>query len=164
MKPTTLDAIYRSHFKDIYCYSLALCQNHYDAEDLVQETFYRAYLYLEDCPERQVKPWLFKVAHNAFIDSIRKRGRNQLENEEFFQKRSDFVSPESEFIKRELLQSIAHIIKRLPENQKQAILLCDYCALTYEEAADIMGIRLGNLKVLLFRARQKVRQEKGEND
>jgi RNA polymerase sigma-70 factor, ECF subfamily len=49
METNNLDTVYQSYVKDIYRYLRSLCGDHHTAEDLVQETFYRAYLYLEDC-------------------------------------------------------------------------------------------------------------------
>lgn len=164
MKPATLDAIYKSYFQDVYGYLFSLCPDHFLAEELVQETFFRAYLYLETCQADQVKPWLMKVAYNAFIDSQRKGQHFQTRDDTFFQQLTDFTTPEEDFIQREQFQEITQIIDSLPEKQKQAILLYDFRNLTYQEAAEQMHIRTGHFKVLLFRARQKIRQEKGRND
>ncbi|NLK52997.1 MAG: sigma-70 family RNA polymerase sigma factor, partial [Syntrophomonadaceae bacterium] len=78
MERKTLDDIYRFYMLDIYRYLYSLCHNHYLAEDLLQETFYRAYLHLEDCRGEKVKPWLFRVAYNAFIDVMRQQKRRNL--------------------------------------------------------------------------------------
>lgn len=59
---------------------------------------------------------------------------------------------------QEKLKEINYFIDRLPENQKQAILLCDFNGLSYKEASEIMNISLSYFKVLLFRARQKYKK------
>lgn len=76
MKPNSLDELYQIYVQDIYAYLRSLCHDHYLAEDLMQETFYRAYLYLENCREDKIKPWLFRVAYNAFVDYTRKAKRS----------------------------------------------------------------------------------------
>lgn len=164
MKRKTIDDIYRSYIKDIYRYLLSLCHDHYLAEDMMQETFYRAYLYLEDCPEGKIKPWLFRVAHNAFVDFKRKDSRSQLKDGEFFKTISYSRTPEDELLAREQFEEIDAVIDCLPEKQRQAILLCDFYDMSYREAAEIMDISLAHFKVLVFRARQKIRQNRERDD
>lgn len=160
MKRHSLDSLYQMYVKDVYRYLLSLCRDRHTAEDLVQETFYRAYLYLEPCKDNKIKPWLFRVAYNAFIDSYRKEKRSVPAQPEFFHGLADGQTPEQQWLQQELWESIGTAIAGLPANQQQAILLYDFHGFTYQEAADIMGIRLSYFKILLFRARQCVRQQK----
>lgn len=71
----TIEKIYKLYINDVYRYLYSLSCSHHVAEDLVQETFYRAYLYLEDYENQNVKSWLFKVAYHTFVDYIRKEKR-----------------------------------------------------------------------------------------
>ena len=157
MKSKNLDDIYRSYMGGIYRYLLSICNDHYLAEDIMQETFYRAYLYLENCPDERIKPWLFRVAHNALVDFMRKNMRSTSEDGEFFAKIADPKTTEDEFLRQERMMGIDVAVNILPERQKQAILLCDFNGLSYNEAADIMDVSTGHFKVLLFRARQRMR-------
>ena len=164
MKKNTLDYIYESYMMDIYRYLLSLCCNSYVAEDIMQETFLRAYLHFEACTNENVKPWLFKIAHNAYIDYKRKESRSVAEEKEFFNNISDNKNTEEQVLIKEQLKEINNLIEKLPENQKQAILLCDYNDLSYKEASEVMGVSLPRFKVLLFRARQNIRQKVGRGD
>lgn len=139
-------------------YLLFLSHDHHIAEDLVQETFYRAYLYLEDCHEDRIKPWLFKVAYHVFIDYVRKGSRNIVIQADFFERISDSHNTENVLVNKEFWEEIYRAIGRLPTNQQQALLLYDFHDLTYKEAADIMEISLSHFKIVLFRARQQLRQ------
>jgi RNA polymerase sigma-70 factor (ECF subfamily) len=150
------------YMKDVYRYLLFLCQDHHAAEDIVQEIFYRAYLYLDSYKGEKVKPWLFRVAHHALIDYKRKEKRVKPQEAAFFEGLTDYKTPELQLLKQEQLSEIGLSIGRLPEMQKQALLLHDWHALSYLEAADIMGIGLSYYKVLLFRARQTLRQQQAE--
>lgn len=67
-----IEEIYKVYINDVYRYLFSLSRSHHVAEDLMQETFYRAYLYLEDYENQKVKSWLFKVAYHTFIDFVRK--------------------------------------------------------------------------------------------
>ena len=79
-----LDEIYNIYFYEIYCFLLSHCHDHHLAEDLVQETFLRAYLYIENYNGEKVKTWLFTVANNAFIDHYRKHKRTVIKEQKFF--------------------------------------------------------------------------------
>jgi len=79
-----LDEIYNIYFYEIYCFLLSHCHDHHLAEDLVQETFLRAYLYIENYNGEKVKTWLFTVANNAFIDHYRKHKRTVIKEQNFF--------------------------------------------------------------------------------
>ncbi|MBE1442370.1 sigma-70 family RNA polymerase sigma factor [Paenibacillus sp. OAS669] len=160
MKRYSLDSVYQLYVKDVYRYLFSLCRDHHAAEDLVQETFYRAYLYLEHCKDDKVKPWLFRVAYNAFVDSYRKQKRSVPTQAEFFARLPDHRTPDQYVLDQEQWEQIGDVIHALPELQMQAILLHDFHGLSYQEAADIMEIRLSHFKILLYRARQALRQHK----
>lgn len=162
MKKQTIDYIYQSFMIDVYRYLLSLCQDSYIVEDIVQETFFRAYLHIESCPKNGVKPWLFKIARNVYIDFRRKNSRSYAEKTDFFNSKSDYRTPEDEVLMKEQLREINYLIDKMPENHKQAILLCDFNGMSYKEASEIMGVSLAHLKVLLFRARQRIRQKSRE--
>ncbi|WP_217559724.1 sigma-70 family RNA polymerase sigma factor [Paenibacillus sp. GbtcB18] len=154
----SLDRIYQAYFKDVYRYLFSLCLNHHTTQDLAQETFYRAYLHLEICKDEKVKPWLFRVAYNVFIDWKRKDNRSLVLDNSFFHHLSDSHTPEEQMLRLEQINEMRSIISSLPVHQKQAILLHDFGGLTYQESADIMDVRLSQFKILLFRARQKLRR------
>lgn len=159
MKGTNLDKIYQMFFKDVYYYIFSLCHDHYVTEDILQETFFRAYLHFEELPKNSIKPWLFKVAHNVFIDYIRISSKSLKLDEKLFRDITYTNSPEEEYIKKEEFHYTNEAIKKLPSYQKQAIVLCDFFDLSCKEAADVINISVGYLKVLLFRARQKLRKD-----
>jgi RNA polymerase sigma-70 factor (ECF subfamily) len=164
MKRHTLDSMYQMYVQDVYRYLFSLCRDHHAAEDLVQETFYRAYLYLDNCKDSKVKPWLFRVAYNAFVDFYRKEQRSIPTGTDFFKQLSDTQTPDQLLLDQELWNNIGDAISTLRDNEKQAILLHDFHGLTYRESADIMQIRLSHFKILLYRARQSVRQRTERKD
>ncbi len=164
MKNQELDDIYQLYMKDIYYYIFSLCKDSYLAEDIVQETFYRAYLYLEGCNEEKIKPWLFRVAYNTFVDFKRKQSKSLIKDDGYFEQISESKTLEEEFLRQEQMNEINEIIANIPENQKQAILLCDFNGLSYKEAAEIMNVSLSHLKVLLFRARGRIRIKRRDDN
>lgn len=115
MKPDNLDQIYQMYVNDVYRYLYSLCLQHHTAEDLMQETFYRAYLYLENCKDEKVKPWLFRVAYNAFVDFKRKDSRSFTSESEFFDGIGDEGKlREENFLKTlKLMQTYRSITKQI---------------------------------------------------
>lgn len=157
MKTKTLDDIYKKYILDIYRYLYSLCHDHHLAEDITQETFFRAYMFLEDCEGRNVRMWLYKVAFNAFVDYKRKNKNLFLEDDFSEWRVKDVHGPDMVLVRKEQLQDMFRLISNLPENQRKAILLHDFHGLGYKEAAEIMKVSLANFKILLFRARRKLR-------
>lgn len=156
-----MDHIYKTYFNDIYRFLLSLSHNHHTAEDLVQDTFFRAYLYMESNDGGNIKSWLFTVAHNVFIDYYRKQKRAIVKEPNFFSFIFDKKStPDDAVVIQEEIQEIFHLLKDLPKKHKTAILLYDFHDFSYKEAAEIMNVSLAHFKVLLFRGRQAIRSRK----
>ncbi|MGM8365964.1 sigma-70 family RNA polymerase sigma factor [Virgibacillus sp. W0181] len=157
----SVESIYSYYFQDIYRFLLSLCNSHHTAEDLVQETFLRAYLHVDENKTGSIKTWLFTVAYHAFIDYYRKQKRIELKGDRFlrgfFDKKQ---TPEETVMIDEEIQLIVNQMGQLAEKQKLAILLHDFHQLTYKEAAAVMDVSLASFKVSLFRGRQVIRKQK----
>lgn len=157
MDKNSLDDLYKLYMADVYRYLLCLCKDQYLAEDLLQDTFFKAYLYLEDCPPDSVKPWLFRVAYNSFIDSVRKSKRTSTMDSDTLNNIEDPKNTEKDLIIKEQLSLVQRVMKNMPEKQKEALKLCVFKGLSYKEAADIMKISISHIKILVFRARQTLK-------
>lgn len=155
-----IEAVFEDYLDDVYRYLFSLCKDHYLAEDLLQETFYRAYLNIQDLNIDNVKPWLFKVSHNLLIDHFRKNKRNVLINEDQLQTIESPTNIEENILQDEMMNTILGMIKTLPLKQQTAILLCDFHDLSYEECAEVMSVSLASFKSSLHRGRRKIRQLK----
>ncbi|WP_281367817.1 sigma-70 family RNA polymerase sigma factor [Saccharibacillus deserti] len=150
--------MYRRYMQDVYRYLLFLSRDHHTAEDLTQETFTRAYLHIESLGDgEKVKRWLFRVAHNAFIDRTRRARKTQVREAEFFERLRDAETPESLLLGKEAGEEALGLLSELPNAQRQAFLLYHHYEFSYADAAEIMGIGLPLYKSTLFRARQKLR-------
>ncbi|KAA0544629.1 sigma-70 family RNA polymerase sigma factor [Bacillus sp. BGMRC 2118] len=150
-----LEDIYKLQMNDLYRYLFSLSKDHYIAEDLVQEAFLRAYMTLEEYEIQNIKAWLFKVAYHAFIDYTRKNKRAIL-TREVKEQATDAINPEKKVLENESLSLLLEDLKLLQENEKQAILLCDLHELTYEEATEVLGLKLNTFKSHLYRGRKKL--------
>lgn len=155
-----IEEVFENYLNDIYRYLFSLCKDHYLAEDLLQETFYRAFLNINKINIDNVKPWLFKVSHNLLIDHFRRNRRNFLIDDASLQQIKSAANIEEKILQGEMISTVLDVIKLLPLKQKNAILLCDFHDLSYEESAEVMGISLAGFKSSLYRGRRKVRQLK----
>lgn len=152
------DNFFIVYANDIYRYLLSLCQDHHLSEDLLQETFYRAYLHINELNPENIKPWLFRVSHNLFIDYLRKNKRLSFMSDEQLERKTDNTNIEKEVITNEKLKGVVTKINLLPPNQKYAVILCDINDLNYKECAEVMGVTVASFKSTLYRARQSLRK------
>ena len=151
-----LEDVYKLYMNDLYRYLLSLSKDHFIAEDLVQEAYYRAYLTLEDNEISNIKAWLFRVAYNAFIDYQRKNKRLVMKDQIDEHLSSDPVTPEGSILEKESLQRLFDDLDLLKEKEKHAVMLCDFHELSYQEAAAILGLNINTFKSHLSRARKKL--------
>ena len=149
--------------------------NNYDASlDVTQEVFIKVYNSLARySSEYKFSTWLYRIAHNAAIDYIRRNSVNQ-QSIETETKDGDFQmqleskrpSPEQERERSEWRREIESVVKCLPVAYRELILLRHAQDLSYDEIAEITNLPLGTVKNRLFRAREMMREmfiERGFN-
>ena len=147
--------IYKEYFPYVYRYLYGLTYNHQTAEDLTQEAFTKALCVLQ-FPGESSKSWLLTVAHNLYVDYVKKNKRLDFGQEDRLSQigTQDFTH---QLILNESTKSAFDLIKQLPENQRQAVLLCLVNELPYQEAAEILGISVSAVTNLIYRARKTLR-------
>lgn len=123
-----------------------------DAEDALQDVFMRAYssLRAHDRP-LSLRAWLYRVAHNRCIDQLRKPTPPAIDL--FDTSRKPLHDPMDEAVRREDLRRLIADVRRLPEQQRSALLMREIDGLSYAELGDALGISLQAVKSLLVRAR-----------
>jgi RNA polymerase sigma-70 factor, ECF subfamily len=149
-----IEQLYFRYINDIYRYLYSLCKNPTLAEDLMQDTFYKAHITLLTNTVQDIKPWLFKVAYYTHIDYIRKERRVDLTNN---LERSTYMTPETIAVNEESFHSLISLLDQLSPYEKQAIMLCDVHDCTYEQASNILDLKINTLKSHLLRGRKKMR-------
>ncbi|MEK3973429.1 sigma-70 family RNA polymerase sigma factor [Psychrobacillus sp. FSL K6-1267] len=149
-----IEMLYLQYVNDIYRYIYSLCKNKAIAEDLMQDTFYKAHIALLSNEIRDIKPWLFKVAYYTFIDYIRKENHTQPSNNI---KTQTIDTPETVVLEEESYRALLKLLDQLSPYEKQAIMLCDVHECTYEQAANILDLKLNTVKSHLLRGRKKMR-------
>jgi RNA polymerase sigma-70 factor (ECF subfamily) len=139
----------------------------YDAAlDVTQEVFIKVYNSLgRYSPEYKFSTWLYRIAHNAAIDHIRRNSNltQSIETESHdgaYQLQFECPAPSPERLRerKEWRHQIAEVIKRLPPAYRELILLRHSSDLSYDEIAEVTGLPLGTVKNRLFRARENMRE------
>ena len=131
-----------------------------EADDLVQETLMRALSSIHQFrPGTSMKSWLFTIMRNAFYTKIRIDTREAPGVAECVSLRPA-ADPTQEWSARG--REIARAIQRLPEQQREVLMLVGVLGVSYDEAAGICGCAMGTIKSRLSRARLKLLQEMGE--
>ena len=123
-----------------------------DAEDALQDVFLRAYtsLRVSDNPV-SLRAWLYRVAHNRCIDHLRKPLPPAIDL--FETSRRPLHDPTVEAERREDLRRLIEDVRRLPEQQRSALLMREMDGLSYAELSEALGVSLQAVKSLLVRAR-----------
>ncbi|HEX2465918.1 MAG TPA: sigma-70 family RNA polymerase sigma factor [Thermoanaerobaculia bacterium] len=140
-----------------------------DAHDLAQEVFFRVYRALDRYdPQFKFSTWLFRVAQNAAIDSVRKRRvhlvsmeRPETEDSDggSFEFKSCDRGPYGELRNLERGNAIGVAIEALPDEYRELIHLRHFAELSYGEIAELKAMPLGTVKNKLFRGRQMLKEK-----
>ncbi len=142
------------HERRIYGLCLRVLGNREDAEDAAQETFIAALRRAGTFRrEAAFSTWLFRIAVNAATDQGRRRGRARtvpLEAEEPVQSSPAGGDPSGPVITALTVQAA---LRRLPEDFRVALILCDFYGFGHAQAAEILGIPIGTVKSRVFRGR-----------
>jgi RNA polymerase sigma-70 factor, ECF subfamily len=156
----------------LYSAALRMTRNRADAEDLVQETYLRAYRGFQGFQEgTNLKAWLYRILTNTYINSYRAKKRRPDETE--LDEVEDLYlyhriggleaamagrSAEDELLDRFTEAEVKEAIEELPENFRMAVLLADVEGFSYKEIADILDIPIGTVMSRLHRGRKALQK------
>lgn len=151
------------HRSDLYNYALKISGNSDDAQDLVQETYYKAYRYFDKFQTgTNSKAWMFMILKNSFINDYRKSKREpykldyeQIQNfyENVKSDRSQTNNLDTEYFNNLIDDEMTAAIDQLPTKMREVFLLCDLDGNSYEETAELVGCPIGTVRSRLHRAR-----------
>lgn len=159
------EEIVRRYQKPISSYVYRILGNHEASLDVTQEVFIKVYNSLHRySPEFKFSTWVYRIAHNAAIDHLRRSWLNvqSLETENAdgtyqIQIEATGHSPEKNRELSEWRTVISNVVQLLPDAYRQLILLRHSNDLSYDEIAEVTGLPLGTVKNRLFRAREMMR-------
>ncbi len=157
-----------TYLDQLYGAALRMTRNPPDAEDLVQETFAKAYAsFAQFTPGTNLKAWLYRILTNTFINSYRKKQRQPLssgsEVEDWQLARAEshtstgLRSAEMEALDRMPHSTVTQAMNELPADFRLAVYLADVEGFAYKEIAEIMGTPIGTVMSRLNRGRNQLR-------
>ncbi len=155
------------HADLLYNYALRMTNNAADADDLVQETFLKAFRFWDKYEKgTNIRAWLFRIMKNSYINRYRREAKepdtvDYEEIQNFYntirdEKSDTHDTPESAFGNL-LDDDLAGAISALPEDFRTVVILCDIEGLTYEEIAEFLDCPLGTVRSRLHRGRSLLR-------
>lgn len=147
---TTFEELYRTHAPDVFRFALYLSGNRHDAEDITAEAFVRAFASPEPIRMGTVKGYLFTIARNLFLQSLRQRKRDvELDDALPDSKPPPGTRAESD----SELAAVLAALQRLPEIDRAALSMRAVDEMPYDEIAQALGLSLSAVKVRIHRAR-----------
>jgi RNA polymerase sigma factor (sigma-70 family) len=149
-------AIFRRYHQDLYRFSLAIVGNPHDAQEALQNTMAKVLRALPgEEREIELKPWLYRIAHNESIDLLRRRrDTRELDVEQ--------VAPgyglAEDVMTRERLRQLLDDLRELPERQREVLVMRELSGLGFEEIGGALGTSGAVARQTLYEARQGLRQ------
>ncbi|MFQ5797253.1 MAG: sigma-70 family RNA polymerase sigma factor [Bacteroidota bacterium] len=155
------------HMDLLYNYALRMTGNPADADDLVQETYLKAFRFWDKYEKgTNIRAWLFRIMKNSYINRYRKESRepdtvdyDEIKN--FYNTIKDDSTDkndlEEQLFGNLLADETVKALETLPADFRTVVILCDIEGLTYEEIADFVEIPIGTVRSRLHRGRKILR-------
>ncbi len=156
-------ALVKPHQDPLLAGALQFTSNRADAEDLLQETFMRAYVGFKRSQEiEKPRAWLFKIMRNAYINRYHKNRRQpaKVSYDEGLDHKVDQVfsrsegDPQEKFFSQFLDSEVVTALNSLPDQFRESVVLCDISGLSYEEISNVLDCPLGTVRSRISRGRE----------
>ena len=144
---------------ELHRYCARLMGSVIEGEDVVQDTFARAFVALDELKEAQpLRPWLFRIAHNRAMDLLRSRAIRAAEPIEAADEVADPESPDpvEVLMRREAVETAVSRFVELPTMQRSVVILKDVLDQSLEEIADMLDLTVNAVKAHLARGRARL--------
>ncbi len=155
------------HMDILHNYALRMTANSDDANDLVQETYLKAYRFWDKYEKgTNIRAWLFRIMKNSYINRYRKETKepetvdyNEIQN---FYNSIRYESSDPNDLQEKIFgglleDDVARAMEALPEDFRTVVILCDIEGLSYEEIAEFVDCPIGTVRSRLHRGRKMLR-------
>jgi len=150
--------LYDSAFPILFRVAVRITGSAEAAEDLCQESFFRLYEKNMVFPNtEEAKYWLIRVVKNAALNYAKRKDRERKAYQRAFREdRRSQETGEELLVKKETKQEVQSALDKLPDNLRIVLILKEYAEMNYKEIGRVLGISEGNVKVRVFRARERL--------
>jgi RNA polymerase sigma-70 factor (ECF subfamily) len=150
--------LFNSAFPVLYKVAFRITNSGEAAEDLCQEAFFRLHEKNMVFPNHdEAKYWLIRVVKNAALNYAKRKQRERKAYQRAFKENiRQEETGEEQLVKKETRQEVLEALDKLPENLRVVLILKEYSEMNYREIGRALGINEGNVKVRVFRARERL--------
>ncbi len=165
-KEELFESLLRETYNKAFHLALRLVGHAADAEDLVQESYLRAYRFFHRYdPRLPFTNWLYKIMTNTHIDQMRRKGKLKTvsldeihpETGALMDLPDSALTPEERVLSREFEADVQEALNQMTPEFRIAVLLADLEGLSYEEVSEIMGTSIGTVRSRIHRGRKQIR-------
>jgi RNA polymerase sigma-70 factor, ECF subfamily len=143
-------------------YARKFLSNNEDIKDLIQDVFTKAYINIDSFElNRSFSPWLYRIAHNRFINELKKNKAEPVfvfDIDVFFPHFFSDITPETEAIKSEVIKKIGGCINKIDLKYKEIIILYYFEDMSYKEISDILHVPIAAVGMRLNRAKKVIKK------
>jgi RNA polymerase sigma-70 factor (ECF subfamily) len=160
-QPPAWDEIVAQHSARVYRLAYRLTGNPHDAEDLTQEVFVRVFRSLASYTPGTFEGWLHRITTNLFLDGARRKSKirfDALADDADSRIPSRATAPDTQVLDGLFDEDVEAALAALPPDFRAAVVLCDIEGLSYEEIADVLGLKLGTVRSRIHRGRTMLRK------
>jgi len=157
----TWDELVEHHSARVYRLAYRLTGNRADAEDLTQEVFVRVFRSLGTYTPGTLEGWLHRITTNLFLDQARRRARirfDALGDEHEQRVPGRVIGSDHLVVDGSFDADVESALASLAPEFRVAVVLCDIEGLTYEEIADVLGVKMGTVRSRIHRGRAQLRK------
>jgi len=144
----------------LYRYAFRFLEDSDEAQDAVQEVFVKLWRKREQMKDiRNIEAFAVRITRNYCLDKIKTTHTVSLDVNDYFKDRiSDMSDPQEQLEKSDTMKELGRIVQELPEPQRSVLRMRDVEGYSNEEVGEMLGLTPGNVRVVLSRARKKIRE------
>jgi RNA polymerase sigma factor (sigma-70 family) len=158
-----LAVLFERYHRALFRYFVSMNTDREQAEDLVQEVFFRMLRYRTSYdPAQSFTAWMYQIARNAGVDQVRKRAVQVVDIDTYVERRAELVSaspgPEESASRGQDLALLRRAMDQLPEDKREILVLSRFQGMKHEDIAEVLGCEVGTVKVRVYRAIRALEQ------